>query len=597
MNCINLLDIIMKNLISGLLFIGALICSEVHIQAQNMNLAGVYEANTKANGGVRQLYAVLDFNTSQVKDFTQLFTGKTAQFKLLPEDFMNVKKLKKRFAGNTAAGFVRYREKFLLSFTEELKLTNPRLEAGMIVVDWENHSGVKGKCGIIVKEDNSIEFVGLTSLDRTLNPDGLTVTCVEDRCLADVPRAKSTAEGIENYLAEYNKKPEPASQPNANVAQSSAEPAAAPAAGAPAKPHRTANTKLITIDSDSQGAYGTRFCGGLAYVRTNKNGNYYMDKSGNRIFDYYPRQSGHIPSFSDSVAIDCEQFKTAILVNRKGEIIRKVANIRRVTNFVDGIAAVTVIVPGRPLPDYRNMYMNTKGELVFKHLSEPMTMENLKEVRPMCDSLIAYYSYGKSLWGFRDVNGKVIVEPQFIEAHNFSEGMAAVKIKTNGGADKWGYINKAGIFVIQPAYSNEPGDFHNQRAYVQNKEGRYFYIDSTSKILSNPFIRVSDFHNSKAFVQGDGPCMLVDTMFKSVATLRVKMDYLTRVIYVGNDIYLDDCLLSPRGEVLLKGVKEPFYEDLSAGSTTSYNSADEIYHNGYINRKGEYVIEFVESSF
>ena len=75
------------------------------------------------------------------------------------------------------------------------------------------------------------------------------------------------------------------------------------------------------------------------------------------------------------------------------------------------------------------------------------------------------------------------------------------------------------------------------------------------------------------------------------------MDYLTRVIYVGNDIYLDDCLLSPRGEVLLKGVKEPFYEDLSAGSTTSYNSADEIFHNGYINRKGEYVIEFVESSF
>ena len=196
----------MRNLIYGLLSVGALICSEAHTQAQNMNLAGVYEANEKANGGVRQLYAVLDFNTSQAKDFTQLFTGKTAQFQLLPEDFMNVKKLKKRFAGNTSAGFVRYREKFLLAITEELKLTNPRLEAGMIVADWENHSGVKGTCGIIVKEDKSIEFVGLTDLNRDLNPDGLTVACVEDRCLADVPRAKGTPEGVEHFVREYEKR-------------------------------------------------------------------------------------------------------------------------------------------------------------------------------------------------------------------------------------------------------------------------------------------------------------------------------------------------------------------------------------------------------
>lgn len=196
----------MRNLIYGLLSVGALICSEAHTQAQNMNLAGVYEANEKANGGVRQLYAVLDFNTSQAKDFTQLFTGKTAQFQLLPEDFMNVKKLKKRFAGNTSASFVRYREKFLLAITEELKLTNPRLEAGMIVADWENHSGVKGTCGIIVKEDKSIEFVGLTNLNRDLNPDGLTVACVEDRCLADVPRAKGTPEGVEHFVREYEKR-------------------------------------------------------------------------------------------------------------------------------------------------------------------------------------------------------------------------------------------------------------------------------------------------------------------------------------------------------------------------------------------------------
>lgn len=595
MNYINLLDTIMKNLMSGLLFIGALICSEVHIQAQNMNLAGVYEANTKANGGVRQLYAVLDFNTSQAKDFTQLFTGKTAQFQLLPEDFMNVKKLKKRFAGNTAAGFVKYREKFLLSFTEELKLTNPRLEAGMIVVDWENHSGVKGKCGIIVKEDNSIEFVGLTSLDRTLNPDGLTVTCVEDRCLADVPRAKSTVEGIENYLAEYNKKPEPAPQSDANVAQASTEPVAAPAVGAPAKPHRTANTKLITIDSDLQGLIIYGFSEGLAYVRTPKNGRYYMDKSGNRVFEYYPQQYDYVPRFSDGVAIDCEKFKTGILFNQKGEIIRKIPNVFKVTNFVDGIAAVTITIPGRPLSHEENVYMNTKGEIVFKNLTEPHTLENLKEVRPMCDSLVAYYSYGKKLWGFRDAKGKAVMMPQFLEVHDFSEGMAAVKIQMDGGATKWGYVDKAGKFVIQPAYSNEPGDFHDGLSYVINKENKYFYIDKSGKILSPAFGSATNFHNGIAYVKDENWVgYAINTSFKNVARLPQPIDKVTRV---GNDVYVDDCLITPQGAVLLKGISEPFYEDLSPAYINSYKAADGINHMGYINRKGEYVIEFVESSF
>lgn len=577
--------------------IGLLLCLGVGMQAQEkMNLAGVYEANTKQEGSTKQLYAVLDFNTSVAKDFTQLFTGKTAQFQLLPEDFMNVKKLKKRFAGSTAAGFVKYREKFLFTFTEELKLTNPRMESGMIVADWENQSGVKGKCGIIVKEDNSIEFVGLTSLDRTLNPDGLTATCVEDRCLADVERAKSTPEGIENYLAEYNKKPEPA-QPVANVAQASAGSATAPAAnvGAPLMPHRTANTKLITLDSDYQGVSVSRFCDGVSYVSTSKNGNYYMDKSGNKLFEYYPHQYGYTPRFSDGAAIDCEKFKTGILFNQKGEIIRKIPNIYKVTNFVDGIAAVTIIVPGRPLSHEENVYMNTKGEIVFKNLSEPHTMEELKEVRPMCDSLVAYYSYSKKLWGFRNVKGKAVIAPQYLEVHDFSEGMAAVKVRMDGGADKWGYVDKTGVFVIQPAYSNEPGDFNDGLSYVRNKENRCFYIDKSGKILSPAYDSATNFHNGTAFVKDENwEGYAINTSFKVIAHLPQPID---KVQYIGNDIYVDDCMIAPDGAVMLKGLKEPFYEDLSAAFIGSYKSADGIAHIGYINRKGEFVIEFVESDF
>lgn len=577
-------------------FLVILCCLGISLQAQEkMNLAGVYEANVKDVISSKMMYVILDFNNFAAKDFTQLFTEKTAQFKQLPEDFMNAKKLKRNFAGNTAAGFVKYREKTLFALTEELKLTNPRIENGMIVCDWQSSAGTKGTCGIIVNDDNSIEFVGLTNLERSLSPDKLTITCVEDRCVQDQPRTKSTPEGIKNYLAAYNPKPEVIS--TAQPESTSSVAAKPQTAGVPAKPHRTPNTILITIDDDPQTVWINDFNEGLAYVKTSNNGGYYMDKAGKKAFEYYPQQYEYIPRFYNGVAIDCIDFKTAILFDQKGEILKKIPNVTKVTNFVDGIAAANIVIPGKPLPKYQNVYLNTKGEIVFQHLSE-YSNETLKEVRPVADSLVAYYSYAKRLWGYRDVKGNVIIKPQFAEAHDFSEGRAAVKVSTNDGPAKWGYIDTKGDFIIQPFYSNEPGDFHCKRAYVRNKDGEYLYIDPTGKIISGTFTFASDFHNFTAFVQqSTGGMLLVDITFRTITRATMQMEYQTTVNYINNDIYLGDCLLSPRGEVLLKGVRKPFFEDLSATAITSYATSDDIYHCGYMNRKGEYVIEFVESKF
>lgn len=190
-----------------MIFLVFLCCLGISLQAQEkMNLAGVYETNVKDGISSKMMYAILDFNNFAAKDFTQLFTEKTAQFKQLPEDFMNAKKLKKSFAGTTAAGFVKYREKTLFATTEELKLTNPRMEQGMILADWQSAAGAKGTCAIIVNDDNSIQFFGLTNLDYSLGPDGVIATCVEDRCLTDQPRAKGTPEGVEYYKQEYEKR-------------------------------------------------------------------------------------------------------------------------------------------------------------------------------------------------------------------------------------------------------------------------------------------------------------------------------------------------------------------------------------------------------
>ena len=50
-------------------------------------------------------------------------------------------------------------------------------------------------------------------------------------------------------------------------------------------------------------------------------------------------------------------------------------------------------------------------------------------------------------YGYIDRTGKVVIEPQFEEVKEFSEGMAAVRIK-----DKWGYIDSTGKIAVEPKF-------------------------------------------------------------------------------------------------------------------------------------------------
>lgn len=151
----------------------------VATQAQ-INLAGTYEGQMNDNITRKRMYANLDF-INGVPDFTQVFTSKEAPLKILPKDFMNAKKLKKNFVGQTAPGFIRYNTKTIFSDTEEIKLINPQLENGILTAEWINHDGKKGKCFIIANPDNTIQILGLTVLDTDFGPDNLVLNRTESK--------------------------------------------------------------------------------------------------------------------------------------------------------------------------------------------------------------------------------------------------------------------------------------------------------------------------------------------------------------------------------------------------------------------------------
>ena len=79
-------------------------------------------------------------------------------------------------------------------------------------------------------------------------------------------------------------------------------------------------------------------------------------------------------------------------------------------------------------------------------------------------------------YGYMDTTGRVLIEAQFKDARNFSDGFAAVEVD-----GKWGYIDRNGQMVIQPQFHKAKA-FRNGRALVEVSPDSWRYIDRTGKV-------------------------------------------------------------------------------------------------------------------
>lgn len=103
-------------------------------------------------------------------------------------------------------------------------------------------------------------------------------------------------------------------------------------------------------------------------------------------------------------------------------------------------------------------------------------------------------------YGFVNLAGEWIIEPQFGIAFPFAEGMAAVALDDGNGSERFGYIDTTGNVVIAPQFMSA-GDFHQGIAVVELDAAaapdaeRWVYIDRSGQVLfdgaafaeANPF--------------------------------------------------------------------------------------------------------------
>ena len=370
----------------------------------------------------------------------------------------------------------------------------------------------------------------------------------------------------------------------------------------PIKPHRTSKTKLITVNSLPN---IDDFNDGIAYVyAAGGQSGYYMDTLGNKLFEH----NGTASKFCKGAMI-YKGRTDAFIYNKRGETISKIPNVLRVTDFSkEGIAAITIGVPGkqvRGMLDHYNIFINTEGKQVFKNLVFPYTMENLKPARSLNNGLSAFYNYQLKKWGYRDADGKIIIPAQFEEVKDFSDELALVKTNVDG-TSKWGYINTSGTFTIQPIYTIAPGSFKNGFAPVINKEYKTFYIDKSGKIVTKGFDSGTEFHNGYALVY-DTYLYIMSSELKYVAVFNNRNFNFPQYFadneehsdlkWNDKDIYIKGALVASNGDVLISYVSGFFEGNYAPCYMSSFRASDDKPHSGFINRKGEYIVEFIESEF
>jgi len=92
-------------------------------------------------------------------------------------------------------------------------------------------------------------------------------------------------------------------------------------------------------------------------------------------------------------------------------------------------------------------------------------------------NLVPFIENGR--WGYLDIKtGEWLIKPRFVQAQNFSEGLAPVCFSS-----RWGYIDERGAFVIKPMFWSA-GPFSEGAAFVSLSRSNYGYINRTGKIIA-----------------------------------------------------------------------------------------------------------------
>lgn len=175
--------------------------------------------------------------------------------------------------------------------------------------------------------------------------------------------------------------------------------------------------------------------------------------------------------------------------------------IMKASDFQNGFAIVeTPVDNGSTYSGYTRMIDST-GQFVGSYKFEEMRFfkEGLAVVKGKASDANEDYA---NKFGYMNKSGEYVITPRYNNANDFSEGLASVGIKSvfTKGELKWGFIDPKGNYLI-PANYDDAGDFKDGIARV-NLDGKWGYINKKGEEVIIPQFRdARDFQDGLALVK------------------------------------------------------------------------------------------------
>lgn len=190
---------------------------------------------------------------------------------------------------------------------------------------------------------------------------------------------------------------------------------------------------------------------------------------------------------------------------------------------------------------------------------------------------------------FIDKTGKFVFETKYGMASDFNEGLAAVMV--NG---RWGFIDREGKMVIEPKFESS-GDFHDGFAVV-NYQRRRVFIDKTGNvILDNGYFMANNFYEGVASVKKGPGFIFIDkngnVIFGNDVVLSGAWDFKDGRGRYTIGMITETGFIDNTGNVVFKLDSSARKSgDFSDGLLQVTSLVDNQFKVGYLNTEGKYVI-------
>lgn len=213
---------------------------------------------------------------------------------------------------------------------------------------------------------------------------------------------------------------------------------------------------------------------------------------------------------------------------------------------------------------------------------------NFTDARNFSEGLAAVAQDGK--YGFINKNGEMIIKPEYDMVWNFCEGMARFEIEK-----KCGFIDKKGNVVVKPMYSSGlTSDFHEGLSSVLDESsGKFGYIDKKGEFAIKPAYKMCGiFSDNLAAVRDSetGKCGYIDKTGEYVIQPQYAnaFEFSDGVASVTLDMKYG--FVDKTGELVVKpayGFAYKFSNGLAVVEAERFGTGK----YGFIDKSGKYVIE------